>query len=241
MFGEFSRVGAVATVFCLALSPAVAEKLTVGAKGAVYCKTADDVTKQMVLALGGGKDVVPGCGVLPRGQVIEANDVKKAGGMVGGMGTSPGVLGGAPFAFVALGDDTGGEASGSDPAATAVALAAASPSRDLVRVSATDLETQTHKWVGKVVETKLGCFYADVDEFRCFSGRFRVDFTAIFPPAAQSAIQRDCDTISKSQHRACTAVLRFEYVDYSSMDIPGFVGRVNVVTAKDNVGYIVKR
>lgn len=244
MFGGFWRVAAF-SIFCGAPFPALAEQFTIGQKGGVYCKTPDDLTKQMTLAPGGAKEVVPGCGMLRRGLVLDPAEIRHSSGMTGGVGVSPEILGGKPFPFITLGDDGGGKAASSaiddDPATTAAALAAASTADDLVRVAAGDLEAQTHKWVGKVVETKLGCFYADVDEFRCFSGRFRVDFATFFPAAAQSAIQRDCDTISKSQRRSCVVTLRFKYVDYAPMDMPGFVGRINVVTAKDNVGYIVKK
>jgi hypothetical protein len=181
---------------------------------------------------------------LSSGAIIDASTLKKTDQLIAGIGTSPGILGGASFAFMAVpsGADSSGaaarESPAGDPAGTAAAL---ERTRDPVRVSGADLSVQTHKWVGKVIETKANCFYADLNEFRCFSSRFRVDFERIFPPSTQSAIERECDTISKSGRRACSVALRFEYVDYAPMDVPGLAGRFNVVRAKDNVGFIVKK
>ncbi|MGO9944425.1 MAG: hypothetical protein ACLPIC_16905 [Rhodoblastus sp.] len=110
-------------------------------------------------------------------------------------------------------------------------------------LSATDLSAQTHKWDGQKIITSLSCFYADAGEYRCVGGRMRIDFTSFEPDAAEEALKRNCDTISKSQRRSCMVKILFTYDGFDEMDIGGgiFGGKVTVVKSQSGSGEILTK
>jgi hypothetical protein len=110
------------------------------------------------------------------------------------------------------------------------------------RLTGDDLAVQTYKWIGRTIETKAFCFYADRDEFRCMAGpRARIDFTKLYPYEAQTYIQNKCDTINKAFSKMCLVTLRFTYEKFDEMDSGGMSGKTTIVIAKDNKGTIVAR
>ena len=50
---------------------------------------------------------------------------------------------------------------------------------EVTKLMARDLAVETSKWKGKKIETVMSCFYADIEDYRCVSGRARV---SNFPP-----------------------------------------------------------
>ncbi|WP_457798140.1 hypothetical protein [Methylocystis sp. S23] len=112
-------------------------------------------------------------------------------------------------------------------------------SSDFTAISAGDLSVQTHKWDMKILQVELNCFYADVGDFRCTGPRSRVDFTALYPDSERKMIERDCDTIDKSQTKKCRRTLRFTYEGFEEMDVGGFLGKLTVARAGLNLGVIM--
>lgn len=112
-------------------------------------------------------------------------------------------------------------------------------SSDFTAISAGDLSVQTHKWDMKILQVELNCFYADAGDFRCTGPRSRVDFTALYPDSERKIIERDCDTIDKSQTRRCRRTLRFTYESFEEMDVGGFLGKLTVARAGLNLGVIM--
>lgn len=112
-------------------------------------------------------------------------------------------------------------------------------SPDFTAISPSDLSVQTHKWDMKLVQVDLSCFYADVGDFRCTGPRSRVDFDALYPESEAKMIERDCDTIAKSQSRKCRRTIRFSYEGFHEMDVGGFYGKLTVAQAGLNIGVIV--
>jgi len=100
-------------------------------------------------------------------------------------------------------------------------------------VSAADLAAETHKWDDRVIETRMSCFYADKDEFRCIGGGARIDVRRILPATAQQRIEDRCDTISKSNGKACNLRFKFVYSGFSRMESGnGLVRRITYIAAK---------
>ena len=100
-------------------------------------------------------------------------------------------------------------------------------------VSAADLAAETHKWDDRVIETRMSCFYADKEEFRCIGGGARIDVRRILPAAAQQRIEDRCDTISKSNGKACNLTFKFVYSGFSRMESGnGLLRRITYIAAK---------
>jgi len=156
-----------------------------------------------------------------------------------GLEVGTGVMaGGDLVAFMTVSTDS---ASPSAPTEDADKVALDLPSASgVVRLSGLDLSAETRKWMGKTVETRASCFYADLNEFRCVASGFRVDLEQVYPVAARERLERDCDTIAKSSRRGCMVTLRFKYADYSRMESGGYGGRLTVVRAAGNVAYVTK-
>lgn len=115
------------------------------------------------------------------------------------------------------------------------------PSEDgVIKLSADDLGVQTHKWDGNIVEVVANCFYADVNEYRCIAGRGRVDFSTIMPDDLAEDLKQKCDTISKMNNASCRKTIRFYYTGFSEADIGGLMGKITVVSAKDNFGALMR-
>jgi hypothetical protein len=110
-------------------------------------------------------------------------------------------------------------------------------------LSAADLSAQTHKWDGQKIVTTLSCFYADADDFRCVGGRMRIDFASFEPDDAEATFKKNCDTITKSQRRACSLKILFTYEGFDEMDVGGglFGGRITVVQAASKSGEILPK
>lgn len=100
-------------------------------------------------------------------------------------------------------------------------------------VSAADLSAETHKWDDRVIETRMSCFYADKDEFRCIGGGARIDVRRILPASVQQRVEDRCDTISKSNGKACNVTFKFVYAGFSRMESGnGLARRINYIAAK---------
>lgn len=113
---------------------------------------------------------------------------------------------------------------------------------DVKILSGEDLSIQTRKWVGKTIQTKAMCLYADKDEFRCMvSDATRIDFMKFEPDSAQKEIEDRCDTLAKAASPKCVFTIRFVYEDFGSVDSGGILGKTRIVIAKDNKGFIQKR
>jgi hypothetical protein len=108
---------------------------------------------------------------------------------------------------------------------------------DLKTLTAADLAVQTHKWEGKRVETRMSCFYADKDEFRCVGSRARVDFTEITNADGRKFLEENCDTIAKSGRPRCTVTIRFVYE--SNERVETGVLPITYVKAEDNKGEVL--
>jgi hypothetical protein len=109
----------------------------------------------------------------------------------------------------------------------------------VIKVSSRDLGVQTHKWDGKIVQARLNCFYADVGDYRCTGPNARVDFALILPESAGGSIDRNCDTIEKSQRAACKKTVRFIYRGFHELDVGGFVGKLTVVVPAEGTAMVV--
>jgi hypothetical protein len=116
-----------------------------------------------------------------------------------------------------------------------------SSSSDFKVISAADLSVQSHKWDQKIIQVELSCFYADAGDFRCTGPHSRVDFTSLYPDSEREIIERDCDTITKSQTRKCRRTLRFTYEGFEEMDVGGLFGKITVARAGLNIGVIMPR
>lgn len=64
-------------------------------------------------------------------------------------------------------------------------------------VSGGNLAVQTHKYEGKLIQTSLHCFYADVHDIRCLTnmGTARVDFMSVSDTEVEDALLSNCDDI----------------------------------------------
>jgi len=116
-------------------------------------------------------------------------------------------------------------------------------SRDVVRLAGNDLAVQTHKWDGKIIETKAHCFYADINEYRCMAGTLataRIDFSSIEPDDALANIERNCDTIEKMGGKKCFVTIRFTYESFKEIDMGGLYGKMTMILAKNAEGAIVR-
>ena len=117
-------------------------------------------------------------------------------------------------------------------------ISGAASADDVLKVSSQDLAVQTHKWDGKTIEVVLSCFYADLADYRCVGRGARVDLTTIEDEKSRAYIEKNCDTISKSDKRACTVTVRFVYESFDTMDT-NFGGKLTVIAAKDGVGTVL--
>jgi hypothetical protein len=108
---------------------------------------------------------------------------------------------------------------------------------EIKRLTAADLAVQTHKWEGKTIETRMSCFYADKDEFRCVGSRARVDFTDITNAHGRKFLEDNCDTIAKSGRPRCTVTIRFVYE--SNERVETGVLPITYVKAEDNKGEVL--
>jgi len=78
-----------------------------------------------------------------------------------------------------------------------------------------DLAVAPRKYVGINIELRrVRCFYADVNEYRCFGGMPPVTIFSrgLTSEGGQTDIQQSCDTIKKAEHsRDCVVSLRFRF------------------------------
>jgi len=226
-----------AFVLLLSLSPsALAGDYLVGEKGALFCKSLDDLKAQMSKAAAGGSGTIPGCGVLTPGAKLTSANVIQSDGYEGGMGTMPN---GDVVTFLTPISTSGASSASVDENPDRVALDLVNAT-NVIRLSGLDLSAETRKWIGKIVETRASCFYADLNEFRCVASGFRIDLAQIQPRETREKLERECDTIGKSARRLCMVTLRFKYADYTRMDTGGYSGHLTVVRAAGNVAYVSK-
>jgi hypothetical protein len=105
-----------------------------------------------------------------------------------------------------------------------------------------DLGVQTHKWEGKIVQTRLACFFADDSDMRCLDGNVgRIDFTTIGPEPAKKFLQANCNSLASLNSPACRVTVRFLYVRFKEADLGGAIGTITVVQALQDTGFIVGR
>lgn len=103
---------------------------------------------------------------------------------------------------------------------------------------------QTTKWVGKTIEAKAFCFYADKADFRCLFhvGGARIDFTELQPTEAQEYIENTCGTLKQAASEKCHFTLRFVYERFDVQESgSNDGGRLTMITAKDNKAIIVRK
>lgn len=228
-------------VLFIALQPssaAFADDFVVGPKGAMYCGSEADLEKMLMSSSAGSKDVVRGCGVLPQGTIVAGAQINTKGGVSLGSGVALG----HPVAFLAV-DGSMAALSGSESAGASVAGKSSIRDEltnpvDVRRVSPEDLRVETHKWDGKVIETKVNCFYADVNEFRCVANNLRVDFSEVIPNQAQAFLEKECDTIQKASRKACSVFVRFKYSSYERKDSNNIYGATTLIGAVDDLGFV---
>ncbi|MCW2314828.1 hypothetical protein M2322_000348 [Rhodoblastus acidophilus] len=219
----------------LSVAAGSASDFIVGSKGGLYCASIDDLKALLVEAFVGSSDLIAGCGVLPPLAAIQSATVFRNGPFEGGVGmianrTDLGVV-----AFMTVPPD---DAQPAPPeSGDKVKFDLLAQRGGVVRLSGADLRAETHKWIGKIVETRARCFYADLHRFQCSSGHFRVELTEIEPASARATIERECDTATKASRPVCTMPIRFKYAEFARMDLGGADGRLTLVKAVADVGY----
>lgn len=110
------------------------------------------------------------------------------------------------------------------------------------KLTANDLEVETHKWDGKLIQTIAQCFFADVDEYRCLAlrpngmvGEARIDFRTIQPPEIKKFVEDNCDTVEKTFTRSCRFQINFTYSGIHTEEHSDG-SRLAAITAKDSSG-----
>ena len=167
------------------------------------------------------------CLMMEANDTVETTEFRAENGKATGRGSYSGKDGTRVGRYLLL-DQT------SKPSGTAAVSQADSVPKKL---SAADMGVQTRKWQGKTVETRMSCFYADKDEFRCTTRGARVDFSSITPPEARQRVEDDCDTIEKSTRARCTFTVRFVWKE-SEMRPLG-ISRLHMITAENDAGEIM--
>jgi len=103
-------------------------------------------------------------------------------------------------------------AGGSKPIPIDKLAAASFP--DATLVDAADLGVGSKKYVGKSIELRdMKCYYADVSDYRCISGRNVVVFTAaMFPDVLRLKLEKDCGELKKMTiSSVCSKSIRFRF------------------------------
>lgn len=221
-----ASIAAVSAIF-----PAHANPVKVD-KAGMICGTNDSFDAALrVLSDKAGPDdktkMFTHCLMLEAGDTLETTEFNVQSGRATGRGTYSGKDGTRLGQYLLL-EQT------SRPIGTVAALPTDSTPKKL---SAADMGVQTRKWQGKTIETRMSCFYADKDEFRCTTRSARVDFSSITPPEARRRVEDDCDTIEKSSRARCTFTVRFVWRD-SEMRPLG-LSRLHMITAESDAGEIV--
>lgn len=90
---------------------------------------------------------------------------------------------------------------------------------EVKKLTSLDLAIQTHRWDGKIVESRFQCLYADKNEFRCLGGfaAVRVDFSTLEPAAIRKKIENTCDTHATFILRRCAFTIQFSYGSFEAL------------------------
>lgn len=221
--------------WALSVAAGAASDFIVGPKGGLYCASIDDLKALLVESFIGSSDLIAGCGVLPPLAAVQSATVLRNGPFEGGVGMIANRPELGVVAFMTVPPD---DARPAPPeSADKVKFDLLAQRGGVVRLSGADLRAETHKWVGKIVETRARCFYADLHRFQCSAAQFRVELTEIEPAAARATIERECDTTAKASRPVRVVPIRFKYGEYARMDLGGADGRLTLVKAVADVGY----
>lgn len=101
-----------------------------------------------------------------------------------------------------------------DKTATTPEVLSAKPTDPPKKVDADDVAIAPNKYKGKNLElSKLQCFYADKDEYRCLAPSSDVVLvvigTAVTPDAERKKLEDDCGEIKKLETAACRRTIHF--------------------------------
>jgi hypothetical protein len=96
------------------------------------------------------------------------------------------------------------------------------------------------KWVGRTIETRVSCFYADTQEFHCIvTGGARVDFSDLEPDDARADLEMNCDTLKKSSKSRCTVTVRFIFAGFEKLETGSLVGAITLIKARHDHGVLI--
>lgn len=83
------------------------------------------------------------------------------------------------------------------------------------KIDAIDVYVGPRKYIGKEIELKLRCYYADVEDYRCLAPdgtKLLLQAQAIEPKESEDRIDAACDTVKKSvMNDTCLVPLRFTF------------------------------
>jgi hypothetical protein len=206
-----------ALVFILAVSgPAMAENYIVGVKGGMYCKTPDDLTNQIAAAMNGSHESFPGCGMLKPGALISTTVLNKIKGLVGGQGTSPGVLAGGDFAFTAVDEEVGAVSAPSPRPATAKAPAGDS-TRSYKVVGYDDVRASPAKWLGRDLAFRaVQVYWVEDNDVRFITNSMVTVFgkNIVAPTKDIEYLRANCETSKEAFSSKCRATIHFSYSNF---------------------------
>jgi len=99
-------------------------------------------------------------------------------------------------------------------------------------VSVSNLAVQSHRYDGKVIVTRLNCFFADASEYRCLgASKLRIDFASL---DNSDDLDKYCDDIDKLYTSHCSVRVRFTYKGCEDFDIDGSTRITRVIADLDS-------
>jgi hypothetical protein len=194
--------------------------------GGAICRSQEALTAFMRTAAkepkpGDDQLIIQDCQIIKPGQRVSVESHITRNGSMMGTGTVYGNSGSVVGTFLLLDQQTRSDTPPPKISTT-----------DIRKLSSRDLGVQTRKWDGRTVEGRMSCFYADKDEFRCIAGTARLDLSNITPLFERQKIEKECDTIDRSERSVCTVNLRFVWKS-SSMRNLGLRQQHMIVAVQD--------
>jgi hypothetical protein len=88
------------------------------------------------------------------------------------------------------------------------------------KISSADLSIETNRYIGSKIEIKAACMKADDDDYRCWTGKGRVDFKDVSNSAGEQYLTDRCSGANAMEKQACLVVIRGVYKSWSRQTGP---------------------